>query len=148
MFRRISIRLSTIVHSPRAVAFEIGPQDAHDRTVRKYQSRWFGAQQQFLELKAPVAEFVPFFLCKGRVRATYVGSVSYTARSTNAKGESTSSTQWVSTEPLTLDTSFFENQTQLYGGYKYNNKHLHSAMRSESTPLKMRKIHDVDVSAG
>lgn len=126
--------------------FELSPEDVRQRALQKYQSRYiFGAQTQFLDLKTPHAEFIPFYLCNGRVKATYTGTVSYSRTSGNKNG---SQTEWVTTGLLSVSTTFHPNKTQLYGGYKYNNRYIHHALRHEANAMKMKKISEVDVSLG
>lgn len=148
MMRRCVCRWMT-VHTPRAIPFEIGKDDATAMAVKKYKSRWIlGASTEYIEMKAPIAEFVPFFFCNGAVRATYYGQATYNTSRTDSKGNTSSSTHTTTTGQLNLNSNFYENATQIYGGYKYNNKHIYSALRQEQNAIKKRKISEVDVSVG
>lgn len=145
MFAR-SLRRAYLVHSPRGVNFSISSDDAVAHIRDKYGRRWFGARLDYLGLEQPSKEFLPFYLCSGRVHATYKGRVSYSTTSTSADGKSTRSTQNVWTSLLTLDSVFEENQTQIYAGYKYNIAHVHHALRSDALAYSLRKMHEVDTT--
>lgn len=138
------------IHSARAIPFEISPREANDLVHNHYRSKWLiGAKGEFIETAAPSPEFIPFYLCNGTVRALAVGSVQYnTSHTSSSNNHSTSSTQWVTTQPIPIETTFHENRTQVYGGYKYNNRHIYHALRHEVNPMKMKKISEVDVSVG
>ncbi|CUF82364.1 DNA-J chaperone, putative [Bodo saltans] len=148
MLRRTIIFRMTI-HSPRAVPFELGAQQAKECALAKYQSRWmFGAQSEFLNMQPPKGEFIPFYLCNGSARATFTGRVQYHSSTSDGKGGSNSTTTHTTTGLLSLETTFHENTTQLYGGYKYNNRHIHSALRHDANALKMQKVSEVDMTLG
>jgi hypothetical protein len=148
MLRRATLFRMTI-HSPRAVPFELSAQQAKGCALAKYQSRWmFGAQSEFLTMQPPKGEFIPFYLCNGTARATFTGRVQYNNHGTDSKGNSTSNTTHTTTGLLALETTFHENTTQLYGGYKYNNRHIHSALRNDANALKMEKVSKVDMTLG
>lgn len=146
MLRRTFV-LRVTVHSPRAIPFALSAESSVAALRNKYESRWLmGANSAFIDFKPPVAEFIPFFLCSGKIGGTYVGDVEYTRRGTNSDGKSTTTTTRTTTQMLTLSTTFHENQTQIYGGYKYNNKHIYTVLKSEENPILMKKVADVDLS--
>lgn len=120
------------------------------RIKQQYGSRWFGADLQYLHLHPPKKEFFPFYLASGQVEGVYTGRVTYTTSSTtttsstgnnsNNTAQSGSETEVVYTRPQTLRTTFSENRTQVYGGFKYHMGHVHSVLRSEKTPLRMEPM--------
>ena len=148
MFRR-SIIFCVTVHSTRAIPFAISSETALTSLKSKYQSRWFlGANSDFIEFKQPAAEFIPFFLCNGRIAASFVGQITYRRSSTGSNGKLETHTTRTTTQLLHLNSTFHENRTQIYGGYKYNNKHIYTVCRHEENPGLMKKVKDVDVSVG
>jgi hypothetical protein len=146
MLRRCFIFRVT-VHSPRAIPFAISADSAVSALRAKYESRWLmGANSAYIDFKAPAAEFMPFFLCSGKVGGEYVGTVEYTRTGTGTDGKMKTTTTRTTTQLLTLNTTFHENQTQIYGGYKYNNKHIYTVLKNEENPILMQKVADVDLS--
>ena len=149
MLRR-TFSLWMTIHSARAIPFEISPKEANDLVHTHYRSKWLvGAKGEFIETEAPSPEFIPFYLCNGTVRAIAVGSVQYSSTNhSSSNNNSTTSSHWVTTQPIPIESTFHENRTQVYGGYKYNNRHIYHALRHEVNPMKMKKISEVDVSVG
>lgn len=146
---RKCVPLWMTIHSARAIPFEISPKEATDLVHKHYRSKWLiGAKGEFIESAVPSPEFIPFYLCNGSVKATAVGSVQYTSTHSSGNNSRGSSSHWVSTAPIQLESTFHENRTQIYGGYKYNNRHIYHALRQEINPMKMKKINEVDVSTG
>jgi ribosome assembly protein YihI (activator of Der GTPase) len=140
--------LRYLVHSPRGVSFSLSADDAVKRIRDKYGRRWFGARLDYLGLAQPSKEFLPFYLCSGRIHATYVGNITYTNSGDLSKGGNTvsSSTRQTSTSLQTLESVFEENKTQIYAGYKYNIDHVHSALRSDEMAYSLRKMYEVDTT--
>ncbi|KAK7194159.1 DNAJ domain protein [Novymonas esmeraldas] len=135
------------VHSPRGVNFDLSPADAVRQIQDTYSRRWFGAQLDYLTLGSPSKEFLPFYLCSGRIHATFVGFATYDNETFGADGKRTSTTsRTVSTQLQALDTVFEENKTQMYAGYKYNIGHVHHALRSDHLSLERRKMHEVNTT--
>lgn len=146
MFCRSRVCFS-LVHSPRGVNFSLSADDAVQRIRDKYGRRWFGARLDYLGLEKPSKEFLPFYLCSGRIHAIYVGNITYSDSTMSADGKSTgSSTRQISTSPQQLDSVFEENKTQIYAGYKYNIAHVHSALRSDAMAYSLRKMYEVDTA--
>ncbi|GET88946.1 Dnaj domain protein, putative [Leishmania tarentolae] len=139
--------LCYIVHAPRGINFDLSADDAIRRIRDKYGRYWFGAQLDYLHLETPSKEFLPFYLCSGRIHASFVGNVSYSDHTTSGDGKSTrSSTRYVSTSLQTLDSVFEENKTQIYAGYKYSIAHVHHALRGDQLSYSLRKMYEVDTS--
>ncbi|CAJ1015131.1 DnaJ domain containing protein, putative [Leishmania lindenbergi] len=135
------------VHTPRGINFDLSADDAICRIQDKYGRRWFGAQLDYLRLDTPSKEFLPFYLCSGRIHASFVGNVSYSVNTTSGDGSSKrSSTRYVSTSLQTLDSVFEENKTQIYAGYKYNIAHVHHALRGDQLSYSLRKMYEVDTT--
>lgn len=144
---RLSGALLYTVHGPRGINFRISADDAIRAVQDKYGRRWFGAQLDYLGLDTPSKEFLPFYLCSGRVHATFVGNASYSETTTSPDGKgSRTSTRHVSTALQTLDSVFEENRTQIYAGYKYNIAHVHHALRGDQLSHSLRKMHEVDTT--
>ncbi|KPA79147.1 putative Dnaj domain protein [Leptomonas pyrrhocoris] len=139
--------LRYLVHSPRGVNFSLSADDAVSRIRDKYGRRWFGARLDYLDLEHPSKEFLPFYLCSGRIHATFVGNITYSTNQMSVDGKSTSSsTRRVSTALQTLESVFEENKTQIYAGYKYNIAHVHSALRSDEMSYTLQKMYKVDTA--
>ncbi|KAG5478237.1 hypothetical protein CUR178_04952 [Leishmania enriettii] len=135
------------VHTPRGINFDLSADDAIRRIRDKYGRRWLGAQLDYLQLETPSKEFLPFYLCSGRIHASFVGNVSYRVNTTSDDGRGTrSSTRYVSTSLQTLDSVFEENRTQIYAGYKYNIGHVHHALRGDQLCYSLRKMYEVDTT--
>lgn len=140
---RWTARLLYIVHSPRGVNFNLSAEEAISRIQEKYGSRWFGAQIDYLGLQTPSKEFLPFYLCSGRIHGVFTGTATY---SEPASSSSSGKQRIVRTQQLTLDSVFEENRTQLYAGYKYNIAHVHYALKNEANALQMQKMSLVDTT--
>ncbi|AYU79192.1 DNAJ domain protein, putative [Leishmania donovani] len=135
------------VHTPRGINFDLSADDAIRRIQDKYGRRWLGAQLDYLRLETPSKEFLPFYLCSGRIHASFVGNVSYSVNTTSGDDKSArSSTRYVSTSLQTLDSVFEENKTQIYAGYKYNVAHVHHALRGDQLSYSLRKMYEVDTT--
>ncbi|KAG5477758.1 hypothetical protein LSCM1_05056 [Leishmania martiniquensis] len=135
------------VHTPRGINFDLSADDAIRRIHDKYGRRWLGARLDCLQLETPSKEFLPFYLCSGRIHASFVGSVGYSVDTTSSDGKRTrSSTRYVSTSLQTLDSVFEENKTQIYAGYKYNIGHVHHALRGDQLCYSLRKMFEVDTT--
>ncbi|KPI86957.1 putative Dnaj domain protein [Leptomonas seymouri] len=146
MFSR-SRALRYVVHSPRGVDFSLSADAAVQRIRAKYGRRWFGARLEYFSLQPPSKEFLPFYLCSGRIHATFVGHVTYSTDHASTDGKSIgSSTRQVSTSLQALESMFEENKTQIYAGYKYNIAHVHSALRSDEMAYSLRKMYSVDTA--
>ncbi|EAN85047.1 putative DnaJ chaperone protein [Trypanosoma cruzi] len=143
---RICLVLRLTVHSPRGLQFQVGADEAVAHIRRKYGSRWLGASQEFLNLGSPSAEFLPFYYCQGTVHGIFRGTVSYSDSTTDSKGNMHSGSRHTTTAPQPLNTIFGPNQTQIYAGYKYNIRHVHTALRNEENPLYLRKMSMVDAT--
>lgn len=142
---RFSAILRFTVHSPRGINFTLTTDEALGQIHRKYSKRWFGAKSDYVDLRAPSKEFLPFYFCSGAVQGTFAGSITYN-ESSGADSKQGSTTRTVSTGPHTLDSSFEENQTQVYAGYKYNMGYVQYALRNDASPLTMKKMSLVDTS--
>ncbi|KAG5503447.1 hypothetical protein JKF63_05586 [Porcisia hertigi] len=135
------------VHTPRGINFNISADDSICRVKEKYGRRWFGAQLDYLWLGTPSKEFLPFYLCRGRIHASFVGIVRYSVNTTSSDGKgSHNSTRYVNTSLQTLDSVFEENKTQIYAGYKYNIDHVHHALRADQLSYSLRKLYEVDTT--
>ncbi|RNF14824.1 putative DnaJ chaperone protein [Trypanosoma conorhini] len=143
---RSCLVLRVTVHSPRGLQFQLSAGDAVAQIQQKYGGRWFGAAKEFLHLRAPSAEFLPFYYCQGSVRGVFRGTVSYNDSVTDSKGHLQSSSRQTTTAPQPLNTVFGPNQTQIYAGYKYNIRHVHTALRNEANPLRLLKMSMVDAT--
>ncbi|ORC88702.1 DnaJ chaperone protein [Trypanosoma theileri] len=134
------------VHSPRGLPFLLSPDDAIARIRGKYNSRWFGAAQEFLYLHPPSAEFLPFYYCQGNIKGSFRGIVSYSTTTQDSKGNLQSGSSQTTTMPQPINSIFEPNRTQIYAGYKYNIHHVHKALRNEENPLHLRPMNLVDTS--
>lgn len=144
---RRSFTLFVTIHSTRAVPFTLSRQHAVEALETKYSSRYiFGAKKEFIEYKTPSAEYIPFFLCNGQINASFTATVEYRSNSRDSKGNSVPHTNRTTTDLLELHTTYHENQTQIYGGYKYNNRNIYHVLRDEQNAVNMLKISEVDVS--
>ncbi|RNF01800.1 putative DnaJ chaperone protein [Trypanosoma rangeli] len=138
--------LRVTVHSPRGLQFQLGADDAVARIRQKYGGRWFGASKELLRLGVPSAEFLPFYYCQGSVQGTFRGTVSYSDSVTDSNGHLKRSSRQTTTAPQSLNTVFGPNQTQIYAGYKYNIRHVHTALRNEANPLHLHKMSMVNAT--
>eukprot|EP00796_Vickermania_ingenoplastis_P007454 gene7454-5251_t len=141
---RLSCPLFLLIHSPKGVGFTISADEAISNIKKKYGKRWFGADLQYLSIATPSREFVPFYLASGTVEARFTGQVRYASSSSSSDKGSSSHETYVETAPQLLNTTFQENRTQVYGGFKYHIGHMHAVMRSEATPLLMQKMSAID----
>lgn len=145
-----SRRTFFLIHSAKGVNFTLSSEDALIRIKQRYGSRWFGANLQYLHLYPPKKEFLPFYLASGQVEGVYTGRITYTFSSSTTSSSSSNGNnnnslsgtenEVVYTKPQTLRTTFSENRTQVYGGFKYHMGHVHSVLRSEQTPLCMEPM--------
>ncbi|CCW62544.1 unnamed protein product [Phytomonas sp. EM1] len=146
MFRKTSIWQLTI-HSPRGVNFVLKSDQAIKCAEAKYNKGWFSAQTKCMSFERPTKEFLPFYLCSGRVRGVYTGTVTYNETGGNQNNaHSSSSSRYVQTSPQILETTFECGQTQTYAGYKYNITNVHYALKSTSNYTLMHKMNYIDTT--
>ena len=142
MYRRSFAFLFTM-HSVRAIPFAISNNEAKEAIVKKYNSRWYGPSAEYIHFRKTEAEYLPFFLCKGEMRGTYVGLIDYEERSGK---DNTRSTRTERTSPIRLESSFTPNSAQVYAGYKFSNRQVMKVVADPEAPLLMKKIAHVDTT--
>lgn len=146
--------LAAVVHSPKGINFTLTSEEALEKVRHKYSRRWFGARLDYLDLRPPSKEFVPFYLCRGRIQAIYTARIDYD-RADGLSGSNSgghrggSASQSMRTAPQLMNSVFVPAQTQLYAGYKYNHHHIHRALRTESNAqayTAMSQVHTSDAT--
>lgn len=166
MFRRSWRFCALLIHSAKGVEFTLSSEEAVDEIKKKYGRHWFGANLLYLHLYPPKREFLPFYLASGHVDGVYTGRITYTTTTTTESSSSSSSStsgksgggnsntdtlrgterEVLYSPPQALHTTFSENRTQVYGGFKYHMGHVHSVLRSEQLPLFMKSIASIDTT--
>lgn len=144
MLRRTAFFLLK-VKKPQVAAFTASPEQALHELQASYSNRLFGASPAYIDFGIPTREFVPFFMCRGEVDATYTATVSISSTYTANDGKTKSTTSSYTVPEQPLHANFFDNDMQVYGGYKYDPR-LVGVVAGERVDEHLRPAEEVDMS--